>query len=122
MFSIFKKKEKPVVAQPEVIQVTAEQIEAVEREVAKLLPNNDQDSLFQIGKLYAEIDIDKSIEFYEACLKMDKGHTGAQSNLLKQYNTKRKELATSGHIDEAMKYLDKIDDVMKQSKDSIRGL
>lgn len=75
-----------------------------------------------LGKGYHEInEIDKAIHFYEVSLSENRELGKAYTDLMKLYNIKRR-TATEEKNDTEMKlYMDKIEELMKLSKDVMRG-
>lgn len=59
---------------------------------------------------------------YEELLAKDKTDEDAQAELLKIYNELRKDALKNKNITLSLEYLDKVETVMKISKDSIRGI
>jgi len=74
------------------------------------------------GKLFALEQIDEAIRFYELSIQENRTLGKAYTDLLKLYNVKRKEAAERNDDEQLQQYLDKIDALMKLSKDVIRGL
>ena len=78
--------------------------------------------LNEIGGLYFQAGkIDDAIKYYEISVKENKSLGKAYTDLIKLYNIKMKE-AIRKKDDEKMKYyMDKTDELLKLSKDVIRG-
>lgn len=78
--------------------------------------------LNEIGGIYYKIsDYDNAVIYYEESLNIEKTIGKAYTNLLNIYNTKRKEAAVNKDDEKLQYYLNKIDDMMKISKDVVRG-
>lgn len=78
--------------------------------------------LNEIGDIYYKIsDYDNAVIYYEESLNMEKTIGKAYTNLLNIYNIKRKEAAVNKEDEKLQYYLNKIDDMMKISKDVVRG-
>lgn len=78
--------------------------------------------LNEIGGIYYKIsDYDNAVIYYEESLKIEKTIGKAYTNLLNIYNIKRKEAAVNKDDEKLQYYLNKIDDMMKISKDVVRG-
>lgn len=78
--------------------------------------------LNEIGGIYYKIsDYDNAVIYYEESLNIEKTIGKAYTNLLNIYNIKRKEAAVSKDDEKLQYYLNKIDDMMKISKDVVRG-
>lgn len=126
MFSFGKKKkEKEAPAQQEKeMDCTALLKELEEKEaLLKDVSGRDRISLLnELGSGYYKLDnIDKAIHFYETSLSESRELGKAYTDLMKLYNVKRR-AATEEKNDEEMKlYMAKIDELMKLSKDVIRG-
>ncbi|MEG0134081.1 tetratricopeptide repeat protein [Clostridium sp.] len=79
-------------------------------------------TLNKIGDIYYKIsDHDEAVKYYEESLSQEKKIGKAYTNLLKIYNTKRKEAAINKDDEKLQYYLIKIDEMMKISKDVVRG-
>ncbi|WP_300528919.1 tetratricopeptide repeat protein [Peptacetobacter sp.] len=78
--------------------------------------------LNEIGGIYYKIsDYDNAVIYYEESLNIEKTIGKAYTNLLNIYNIKRKEAAVNKDDEKLQYYLNKIDDMMKISKDVVRG-
>lgn len=78
--------------------------------------------LNEIGDIYYKIsDYDNAVIYYEESLNIEKTIGKAYTNLLNIYNIKRKEAAVNKEDEKLQYYLNKIDDMMKISKDVVRG-
>lgn len=78
--------------------------------------------LNEIGGIYYKIsDYDNAVIYYEESLNIEKTIGKAYTNLLNIYNVKRKEAAVNKDDEKLQYYLKKIDDMMKISKDVVRG-
>lgn len=78
--------------------------------------------LNEIGGIYYKIsDYDNAVIYYEESLNIEKTIGKAYTNLLNIYNIKRKEAAVNKDDEKLQYYLKKIDDMMKISKDVVRG-
>ena len=80
------------------------------------------DILNQIGDIYYKIaDYNEAEIYYEDSLKEEKTIGKTYTNLLNIYNIKRKEAAINKDDAKIQYYLGKIDEMMKISKDVVRG-
>ena len=78
--------------------------------------------LNKIGDIYYEIaDYNEAETYYEDSLKEEKTIGKTYTNLLNIYNIKRKEAAINKDDSKIQYYLEKIDEMMKISKDVVRG-
>lgn len=126
MFFFGKKAAKPVEpaaavkkidpALPEQVAALKQRLETAEGAVRLELLNELG------GKLFALEQIDEAIRFYELSIQENRTLGKAYTDLLKLYNVKRKEAAERNDDEQLQQYLDKIDALMKLSKDVIRGL
>jgi tetratricopeptide (TPR) repeat protein len=123
----FKRKKKPSEdLKSAKLEVNNEQIM---QEVEILLPKLEKaedtdriDVLNKLGSLYFQLnEIDKSIAYYETSISENKTLGKAFTDLVKLYNIKRKEAAAEKDSEKVQLYLNKSDDLMKLTKDSIRG-
>ncbi len=103
-------------ALPEQVAVLKQRLETAEGAVRLELLNELG------GKLFALEQIDEAIRFYELSIQENRTLGKAYTDLLKLYNVKRKEAAEQNDDEQLQHYLDKIDALMKLSKDVIRGL
>lgn len=122
----FKKKEKKKEQQKAKTEVDKVQLtEDVNEQLAKLeeAEGNDRiEVLNKLGSLYFELnEIDKSIEFYETSISENKTLGKAFTDLVKLYNLKRKEATAENDREKVQLYLNKSDELMKLTKDTIRG-
>ncbi|SHI77351.1 tetratricopeptide repeat protein [Propionispora hippei] len=74
------------------------------------------------GKLFVLKQTDEAIHYYEMSIQKNRTLGKAYTDLLKLYNVKRREAAERNDDEQLQQYLDKIDALMKLSKDVIRGL
>ena len=76
----------------------------------------------KISKIYELLkEDDKAIEYLEKCIVLDHSLGENHNRLMRLYNLKRREAAESKDNDKIQYYMDKIDELMKISKDTIRG-
>lgn len=120
-----KKKEEAQNNEPAPVQDNSQTIEELSQkeEMLEKADSKERNKLLnELGASYMAIgEIDKSIHFYETSLSESKEMGKAYTDLMKLYNMKRR-TATEAKNDEQMKfYMDKIDELMKLSKDVIRG-
>jgi len=81
------------------------------------------DILKELGsKLFVLQETDAAIHYYEMSIQENHSLGKAYTDLLKLYNIKRKEAVIHKDDQQVQDYLNKIDDLMKLSKDVIRGL
>lgn len=79
--------------------------------------------LNKLGELSYQVgEVDQAIYYYEISIAKNHSLGKAYADLLKLYNVKRRSAAEAGYDQEVQMYLEKIDDLMKLSKDVIRGL
>ncbi|MCK0470109.1 hypothetical protein [Halalkalibacter sp. APA_J-10(15)] len=79
------------------------------------------DLLNRIGSLYFELDnFDQSIMHYEMSISENQTLGKAYTDLIKLYNLKRKEASSKKDHDSVQFYLNKSDELMKLTKNSIR--
>jgi len=83
---------------------------------AEVIVSADKDTL-----LAREEEIDKAIIYYETSLQESKVLGKAYTELIKLYNIKRRAAAENKDEAEVKEYMDKIDGLMRLSKDVIRG-
>lgn len=78
--------------------------------------------LNKIGDIYYKIaDYSEAEMYYEYSLREEKTIGKTYTNLLNIYNIKRKEAAINKNDDKIQYYMEKIDGMMKISKDVVRG-
>lgn len=114
-----KKEEKEVLNKDEILKL----VEEYENKLKDCTDTNEKIKILnKLGSLYFDIsETDKAIKYYEESLEEKLEMGKAYTDLMKLYNIKRKE-ATENKDDESMKlYMSKIDELMKISKDMIRG-
>lgn len=81
------------------------------------------DTLNELGGIYFTLnEVDNAIKYYEISINENRSLGKAYTDLLKLYNLKRKQAVNEKDEAATQLYLDKIDDLMKLSKDVIRGL
>lgn len=79
--------------------------------------------LNELGGIFFQLnDIDNAIKYYEMSIAANRSLGKAHADLLKLYNLKRKQAAELKDEATIQVYLDKMDDLMKLTKDEIRGL
>jgi len=78
--------------------------------------------LNELGGIYFKLGrIDDAINYYEISIDKNRSLGKAYTDLLKLYNLKRKQAVDEKDDEKVQLYLNKIDDLMKLSKDVIRG-
>lgn len=78
--------------------------------------------LNEIGSSYFKAnEIDQAIHYYEQSLEEDRQLGKAYTDLLKLYNMKRQEAAEAKDDEKLELYMNKVQGLMQQSKDIIRG-
>jgi uncharacterized protein HemY len=124
---LFKRKKKTVeeqsAPQPEI------DTKQITQEIDALLPQLDKaegedriNVLNKLGSLYFEMnEFNKSIEYYEISISEKKVLGKAYTDLVKLYNIKRKEASAQKDSENVQLYLNKSDELMKLTKDTIRG-
>ncbi|WP_054860935.1 tetratricopeptide repeat protein [Gracilibacillus sp. JCM 18860] len=99
--------------------------EQIDNYLSKLEKNESEDPthiLNMLGSLYFEKeDYDNAIKYYEESIEQRKTLGKAFTDLVKLYNIKRKEASQEGDREKVQVYLQKSDDLMKLTKDTIRG-
>ncbi|QGH36086.1 tetratricopeptide repeat protein [Gracilibacillus salitolerans] len=126
---LFKRKKKENDSKTEMQQQVKKEhlTEQIENYKTKL-QNAESEGVDQIhilnmlGSLYFEIEnYDQAIKYYEASIEENKALGKAFTDLIKLYNIKRKEATKENDKEKVQLYLQKSDDLMKLTKDSIRG-
>ncbi|SEO87683.1 Tetratricopeptide repeat-containing protein [Amphibacillus marinus] len=99
-------------------------LEEIETYQNRLANGDNEDSvpLFNmLGSLYFELeDYDQAIHFYEQSIEQKKAIGKAFTDLVKLYNVKRKQASNAKDHQAVQYYLQKSDELMKLTKDSIR--
>ena len=122
-----KKKEKTKESNSNVnteinVEESIKKAELLKEELEKYDDSNRVSLLNEIGEIYYKIsDYDNAVKYYEESLSIEKALGKPYTNLLNIYNIKRREAAVNKNDEEIQYYLKKIDDMMKISKDVIRG-
>ncbi|WP_017471386.1 tetratricopeptide repeat protein [Amphibacillus jilinensis] len=125
--AFFKRKKQEQQPKTEEQQMVKKEdlLEEIEICQNKLASNNDEDHvpLFnRLGSLYFELeDYDQSIRYYEQSIEQNKVMGKAFTDLVKLYNIKRKQASSENDRDGVQYYLQKSDELMKLTKDTIRG-
>lgn len=124
----FTRKKKEKTKEVEKVESTVSVEESIKKaeELKEELKNCDETKkvmlLNEIGGIYYQIsDYDNAVIYYEESLNIEKTIGKAYTNLLNIYNVKRKEAAVNKDDEKLQYYLKKIDDMMKISKDVVRG-
>lgn len=124
----FTRKKKEKTKEVEKVESTVSVEESIKKaeELKEELKNCDETKkvmlLNEIGGIYYKIsDYDNAVIYYEESLNIEKTIGKAYTNLLNIYNVKRKEAAVNKDDEKLQYYLNKIDDMMKISKDVVRG-
>lgn len=123
---LFKKKKEKAVKEEAVSEISRDELlkkaEAVQKELPELSGEERNKALNELGGLYFEAEeTDKAISAYETSLSESKALGKAYTDLLKLYNIKRREASEAKDDAKMKEYMDKIDGLMKLSKDVIRG-
>lgn len=104
------------------IEELKENAEKLKVELENIEGNERVNILNKIGDIYYKIsEYDEAVKYYEESLCLHKAIGKAYTNLLNIYNTKRKDAAINKDDDQLQYYLVKIDEMMKISKDVVRG-
>ena len=104
------------------IEVLEQSVESLKQELKDSEGNDRVNILNKIGDIYYKLsDYDEAIKYYEESLCLHKSIGKAYTNLLNIYNVKRKEAASNKDDSQIQYYLVKIDEMMKISKDVVRG-
>ncbi|WP_208586090.1 tetratricopeptide repeat protein [Gracilibacillus suaedae] len=124
--SLFKRNKKEPTKTKMQQKVKVERVtEQIEEYQTKLQTAEGEDQiplLNMLGSLYFEIeDYDQAIKYYEASIEENKALGKAFTDLIKLYNLKRKEATKENDKEKVQFYLQKADELMKLTKDSIRG-
>lgn len=123
LFGKKKKEEAPKEDKPKVDYTQLENELGEKEKALDTLTGSERIKLLnELGSGYMEaLNVDKAIQFYETSLNESQELGKAYTDLMKLYNIKRR-TATEEKNDEQMKYyMDKIEELMKLSKDVIRG-
>lgn len=123
---LFKKKKEKAAKEEAVPEISREELlkkaEAIQKELPDLSGEERNKALNELGSLYFEAEeADKAIRAYETSLSESKALGKAYTDLLKLYNIKRREASEAKDDAKMKEYMDKIDGLMKLSKDVIRG-
>ena len=123
---LFKKKKDKAAKEEAVPEISREELlkkaEAIQKELPDLSGEERNKALNELGSLYFEAEeTDKAIRAYETSLSESKALGMAYTDLLKLYNIKRREASEAKDDAKMKEYMDKIDGLMKLSKDVIRG-
>ena len=123
---LFKKKKEKAAKEEAVPEISREELlkkaEAIQKELPDLSGEERNKALNELGSLYFEAEeTDKAIRAYETSLSESKALGMAYTDLLKLYNIKRREASEAKDDAKMKEYMDKIDGLMKLSKDVIRG-
>jgi tetratricopeptide (TPR) repeat protein len=125
LFSFFKKKKKekePAVVQEVDVESVKEKIEECLVRLQETQGEEEIRLLNKLGVLYFEIDeYDQAISYYEESLTKSKSLGKAYTDLVKLYNIKRKEATDQNDKEKVQYYLQKSDELMQLTKDTIRG-
>lgn len=104
------------------IELLKENAEKLKVDLENSEGNERVNILNKIGDIYYKIyDYDEAAKYYEESLNLHKAIGKAYTNLLNIYNVKRKEAAINKDDSQIQYYLVKIDEMMKISKDVVRG-
>lgn len=129
MFFFKKKQQPPDTAAACITQVDPEdpvlrdRVEQLRQELEGATGALRRDILNELGsKLFVLQETDAAIQYYEMSIQENHSLGKAYTDLLKLYNIKRKEAVGHNNDQQLQQYLNKIDDLMKLSKDVIRGL
>lgn len=115
----FRKKEKQKKEEPEEIEIPVAQIQ---EKLDGLLAEDNSDEYANIAECYHLLqEYDKAIDYYEEYFKNHYVLGKSYNALMSLYNIKRKEASLAKNDEEIQKYLTKIDDHLKFSKDITRG-
>jgi tetratricopeptide (TPR) repeat protein len=80
-------------------------------------------SLNTLGDIFFQLqETDQAIQYYEKSIEENRTLGKAYTNLVKLYNIKRKEAAWAKDDEKLQHYLNKMDMLLKMTKDEIRGL
>ncbi|OUP07319.1 hypothetical protein B5F33_08960 [Collinsella sp. An2] len=126
MFGFGKKKDKAPAAEAAAPAMNREEvlakIEEAKAKVASLEGVARANALIELGKLHADIDqVDEAIAAYEESLELNHVMGKASSSLVKLYNKKRAQAAEAKDDEKIKYYLDKVNEMLALSKDSLRG-
>lgn len=126
MFLFKRKKDKEEIKKEEIPAINKEELIAKAQELEDKIPsekgNSRIEAINEVASLYYKgEDVDKAIKYYEMSIEENKSLGKAYTDLLKLYNIKRRNAAEKNDGQNAQLYLDKIDELMKLSKDVIRG-
>lgn len=121
-----KKKENVSKESKQVDTINVEELkntaENLKEELRNCIDSERVEILNKIGDIYYKIaDYNEAEIYYEDSLKEEKTIGKTYTNLLNIYNIKRKEAAINKDDAKIQYYLGKIDEMMKISKDVVRG-
>lgn len=99
--------------------------DSLEQELAslkeQLKTRRDTDTLNKIGAVCTKLErTDEAIEYYEESLSIQPTLGKASTDLLKLYNIKRKEASLAKDDKQIQFYLNKIDNLMKMNKETMK--
>lgn len=124
-FTKKKKENKPEDSkQVEIVNTEGlkQEAETLKEELKNCIDSERIGVLNKLGDIYYKIsDYNEAIMYYEDSLNSEKSIGKTYTNLLNIYNIKRKEAALNKDDDQIQYYLGKIDEMMKISKDVVRG-
>lgn len=76
-----------------------------------------------LGDIFFQLqETDQAIQYYEKSIEENRTLGKAYTNLVKLYNIKRREAARAKDDERLQHYLNKMDMLLKMTKDEIRGL
>jgi tetratricopeptide (TPR) repeat protein len=133
MFSFLTKKKKdkkdnePEIKEPVINEEQKNELYKQIKELEEnLLISSAEDRikcLNTLGDIFFQLqDTDQAIQYYEKSIEENRTLGKTYTNLVKLYNIKRKEAAWAKDDEKLQHYLNKIDMLLKMTKDEIRGL
>ncbi len=122
-----KKDNEPEIVEPVINEEQKnelyKQIKELEENLSILSAEDRIKSLNTLGDIFFQLqETDQAIQYYEKSIEENRTLGKAYTNLVKLYNIKRKEAAWAKDDDKLQHYLNKMDMLLKMTKDEIRGL
>jgi tetratricopeptide (TPR) repeat protein len=122
-----KKDNEPEIKEPVINEEQKNELYKQIKELEKnLLISSAEDrikSLNTLGDIFFQLqETDQAIQYYEKSIEENRTLGKAYTNLVKLYNIKRKEAAWAKDDEKLQHYLNKMDMLLKMTKDEIRGL
>ena len=122
-----KKDNEPEIVEPVINEEQKNELYKQIKELEENLLNSSAEdrikSLNTLGDIFFQLqETDQAIQYYEKSIEENRTLGKAYTNLVKLYNSKRKEAAWAKDDEKLQNYLNKMDMLLKMTKDEIRGL